>query len=137
MMHGLLEILNQRRQSSSSQQQGFDLVSGVFSTIKAIQAAVTLGTSCSSGLEGPSVYIGKSCAIGFSLMMENNRVRKIVLVAAGAAFGITSGTLVVLLQVCNFQLRFILLKGLLVDVNTVLKFNKTASSYTTCNAKFI
>ncbi|XVF70997.1 hypothetical protein PTKIN_Ptkin11bG0206600 [Pterospermum kingtungense] len=91
MMHGLLEILNQIRQSSSSQQQGFDLVAGVFPTIKAIQAAVTLGTGCSLGPEGPSVDIGKSCANGFSLMMENNRERKIALVAAGAAAGIASG----------------------------------------------
>ncbi|XP_022733128.1 chloride channel protein CLC-f isoform X2 [Durio zibethinus] len=91
MMHGLLEILNQIRQSSSSQQQGFDLVAGVFPTIKAIQAAVTLGTGCSLGPEGPSVDIGKSCANGFSLMMENNRERKIALVAAGAASGIASG----------------------------------------------
>ncbi|XVE50965.1 hypothetical protein DITRI_Ditri01bG0204800 [Diplodiscus trichospermus] len=91
MMHGLLEILNQIRQSSSSQQQGFDLVAGVFPTIKAIQAAITLGTGCSLGPEGPSVDIGKSCANGFSLMMENNRERKIALVAAGAASGIASG----------------------------------------------
>ncbi|XVF03512.1 hypothetical protein REPUB_Repub05bG0001300 [Reevesia pubescens] len=91
MMHGLIEILNQIRQSSSSQQQGFDLVAGVFPTIKAIQAAVTLGTGCSLGPEGPSVDIGKSCANGFSLMMENNRERKIALVAAGAAAGIASG----------------------------------------------
>ncbi|KAL4340589.1 hypothetical protein GQ457_08G008110 [Hibiscus cannabinus] len=91
MMHGLLEILNQIRQSSSSQQQGFSLVAGVFPTVKAIQAAVTLGTGCSLGPEGPSVDIGKSCANGFSLMMENNRERKIALVAAGAASGIASG----------------------------------------------
>ncbi|KAE8679190.1 Chloride channel protein CLC-f [Hibiscus syriacus] len=91
MMHGLLEILNQIRQSSSSQQQGFSLVAGVFPTVKAIQAAITLGTGCSLGPEGPSVDIGKSCANGFSLMMENNRERKIALVAAGAASGIASG----------------------------------------------
>ncbi|XP_042949997.1 chloride channel protein CLC-f isoform X2 [Carya illinoinensis] len=90
MMHGLLEILHQIRQSSSSQRRGFDLVAGVFPTIKAIQAAVTLGTGCSLGPEGPSVDIGKSCAYGFSLMMENNRERKIALVAAGAAAGIAS-----------------------------------------------
>lgn len=92
MMHGLLEILHQIRQSSSSQRQGFDLVAGVFPTIKAIQAAITLGTGCSLGPEGPSVDIGKSCANGFSLMMENNRERRIALVAAGAAAGIASGT---------------------------------------------
>ncbi|XP_024018675.1 chloride channel protein CLC-f isoform X2 [Morus notabilis] len=91
MMHGLVEILNQIKQSSSSHGQGFDLLSGVFPTIKAIQAAVTLGTGCSLGPEGPSVDIGKSCANGFSLMMENNRERKIALVAAGAAAGISSG----------------------------------------------
>lgn len=92
MMHGLLEILDQITQSSSSQRQGFDLLAGVFPTIKAVQAAVTLGTGCSLGPEGPSVDIGKSCANGFSLMMENNRERKIALVAAGAAAGISSGT---------------------------------------------
>lgn len=91
-MHGLIEILNQIRQSSgSSERQGFDFVAGVFPTIKAIQAAVTLGTGCSLGPEGPSVDIGKSCANGISLMMENNRERRIALVAAGAAAGISSG----------------------------------------------
>lgn len=92
MMHGLLEILDQIRPSSSSKGQGPDLLAGVFPTIKAIQAAITLGTGCSLGPEGPSVDIGKSCANGFSLMMENNRERKIALVAAGAAAGISSGS---------------------------------------------
>lgn len=94
MMHGLLEILEQIKPSTtskSSQRQGFDLLGGVFPTIKAIQAAVTLGTGCSLGPEGPSVDIGKSCAHGCYLMMENNRERKIALVAAGAAAGIASG----------------------------------------------
>ncbi|XP_068498786.1 chloride channel protein CLC-f isoform X2 [Phaseolus vulgaris] len=91
MMCGLLEILDQIKQSTGSQTQGFDFLAGVFPTIKAIQAAVTLGTGCSLGPEGPSVDIGKSCANGFSLMMEHNRERKIALVAAGAAAGISSG----------------------------------------------
>ncbi|KAF2582454.1 hypothetical protein F2Q68_00006942 [Brassica cretica] len=91
MMHGLLEILDQIRQSSSSQGQGVDLLAGIFPVIKAIQAAVTLGTGCSLGPEGPSVDIGKSCANGFALMMENNRERRIALTAAGAASGIASG----------------------------------------------
>ncbi|KAF8031310.1 hypothetical protein BT93_D0491 [Corymbia citriodora subsp. variegata] len=91
MMHGLLEILDQIKQSMSSQRQGFDLLAGVFPSVKAIQAAVTLGTGCSLGPEGPSVDIGKSCAHGFSIMMENNRERKIALIAAGAAAGISSG----------------------------------------------
>ncbi|RDX62620.1 Chloride channel protein CLC-f [Mucuna pruriens] len=93
MMCGLLEILDQIKQSTTTQTQtqGFDFLAGIFPTIKAIQAAVTLGTGCSLGPEGPSVDIGKSCANGFSLMMEHNRERKIALVAAGAAAGISSG----------------------------------------------
>nr|DAD23746.1 TPA_asm: hypothetical protein HUJ06_025209 [Nelumbo nucifera] len=91
MMHGLLEIFDQIRQSRSSHSQGIDLVAGVFPTIKAIQAAVTLGTGCSLGPEGPSVDIGKSCANGCSEMMESNRERRIALVAAGSAAGIASG----------------------------------------------
>ncbi|CAL5201108.1 unnamed protein product [Lathyrus oleraceus] len=92
MMCGLLEILDQIKQASySPRRQGFDLFAGIYPTVKAIQAAVTLGTGCSLGPEGPSVDIGKSCANGFSLMMENNRERKIALVAAGAAAGISSG----------------------------------------------
>ncbi|KAL8147014.1 hypothetical protein AgCh_004653 [Apium graveolens] len=91
MLHGLLEILDQIKQSTSSQGQGFDLLAGVFPFVKAIQAAITLGTGCSLGPEGPSVDIGKSCANGCSAMMENNNERRIALVAAGAAAGIASG----------------------------------------------
>lgn len=91
MMHGLLEIIDQIMQSTASQGQGFDLLAAVFPTMKAIQAAVTLGTGCSLGPEGPSVDIGKSCANGCSLMMENNRERRIALLAAGAAAGIAAG----------------------------------------------
>lgn len=91
MMHGLLEIFEQIKQSRTSQKQSIDPVAGVFPTIKAIQAAVTLGTGCSLGPEGPSVDIGKSCANGFAVMMENNRERRIAFVAAGAAAGISSG----------------------------------------------
>ncbi|XP_075494659.1 chloride channel protein CLC-f-like [Primulina tabacum] len=91
VLHGLLEILDQIMQSNSLQGQGFDIFAAIFPTVKAIQAAVTLGTGCSLGPEGPSVDIGKSCANGFSMTMENNRERRIALVAAGAAAGIASG----------------------------------------------
>ncbi|XP_047334286.1 chloride channel protein CLC-f-like [Impatiens glandulifera] len=91
MLHGLNEILQQIKQSTSAYGQGFDLLAGVYPVIKAIQAAVTLGTGCSLGPEGPSVDIGKSCASGCSVMMENNRERRLALVAAGAAAGIASG----------------------------------------------
>ena len=91
MMHGLLEIFEQIKQSLSSQREGIDFMSAIFPTIKAIQAAITLGTGCSLGPEGPSVDIGKSCAIGCAEMMENNRERRIALIAAGSAAGIASG----------------------------------------------
>uniref|UniRef100_N1R3L8 Chloride channel protein n=1 Tax=Aegilops tauschii TaxID=37682 RepID=N1R3L8_AEGTA len=91
MMHGLLEIFEQIRLSMSSQREGIDFMSAIFPAIKAIQAAITLGTGCSLGPEGPSVDIGKSCAIGCAEMMENNRERRIALIAAGSAAGIASG----------------------------------------------
>lgn len=89
MLHGLLEILEQIKQSTPG--NGLNFLSGFFPVVKAIQAAVTLGTGCSLGPEGPSVDIGKSCANGCSLMMESNKERRIALVAAGAAAGIASG----------------------------------------------
>uniref|UniRef100_A0A0D6QYJ3 Chloride channel protein n=1 Tax=Araucaria cunninghamii TaxID=56994 RepID=A0A0D6QYJ3_ARACU len=91
VMHGLLEIVDQIKQPRPPQRWSFDLLAGLCPTIKAIQAAVTLGTGCSLGPEGPSVDIGKSCAYGCSEMMQNNRERRIALVAAGAAAGISSG----------------------------------------------
>ncbi|KAL4558944.1 hypothetical protein LXL04_037149 [Taraxacum kok-saghyz] len=89
MLHGLLEILEQIKQSTPG--NGLNFLSGFFPIVKAIQAAVTLGTGCSLGPEGPSVDIGKSCANGCSLMMESNKERRIALVAAGAAAGIAAG----------------------------------------------
>ncbi|KAJ3707457.1 hypothetical protein LUZ61_011162 [Rhynchospora tenuis] len=91
MMHGLLDIFQQIKQMRNSQRHSFDLLASVFPTIKAVQAAVTLGTGCSLGPEGPSVDIGKSCANGCSELMDNNRERRIALLAAGAAAGIASG----------------------------------------------
>ncbi|KAK1619761.1 hypothetical protein QYE76_025278 [Lolium multiflorum] len=91
MMHGLLEIVEQLKLAKPPQSEGISLLAAIFPTVKAVQAAVTLGTGCSLGPEGPSVDIGKSCALGCSEMMENNRERRIALVAAGAAAGIASG----------------------------------------------
>ncbi|KAL5708389.1 hypothetical protein ACHQM5_019189 [Ranunculus cassubicifolius] len=91
MMHGLLHITEQINQSRASSRQGCELDSGVFPLIKAVQAAITLGTGCSLGPEGPSVDIGKSCANGCSEWMDNNREKRIAFLAAGAAAGIASG----------------------------------------------
>jgi hypothetical protein len=102
VMHGLLEIIDQIKQSRPRQKRRFDLLAILCPTIKAIQAAVTLGTGCSLGPEGPSVDIGKSCAHGFAETMQNNRERRIALVAAGAAAGISSGTITSLRLFCPF-----------------------------------
>lgn len=93
MMHGVLEIFEQIKKNGFSPRPKFDCMAGIFPTVKALQAAVCLGTGCSLGPEGPSVEIGKSCANGCSKMMDNNRERKIAFVAAGAAAGISSGVL--------------------------------------------
>nr|CAD1817302.1 unnamed protein product [Ananas comosus var. bracteatus] len=45
MMHGLLEIFEQIKQSRSTERHGIDFLTGIFPTIKAVQAAVTLGDS--------------------------------------------------------------------------------------------
>lgn len=92
VLHGLLEILEQVMHFTSSQEQGFNAFAAITPIVKAIQAAITLGTGCSLGPEGPSVDIGKSCANGFSVTMENNRERRVALIAAGAAAGIAAGT---------------------------------------------
>ncbi|KVH99231.1 Chloride channel, core [Cynara cardunculus var. scolymus] len=89
MLHGLLEVLDQIKQLTLG--HGLNFLSGFFPMVKAIQAAVTLGTGCSLGPEGPSVDIGKSCANRCSLMMENNKEHKTAFVAAGADAGIASG----------------------------------------------
>ncbi|TVU28302.1 hypothetical protein EJB05_19815, partial [Eragrostis curvula] len=91
MMHGLLEIFEQLKLAKTAQGQGINFIAAIFPTVKAVQAAVTLGTGCSLGPEGPSVDIGRSCANACSEMMENNRERRIALIAAGAAAGIASG----------------------------------------------
>eukprot|EP00850_Spirogloea_muscicola_P016272 SM000131S26702 [mRNA] locus=s131:116549:119936:+ [translate_table: standard] len=59
--------------------------------LKALAAAVSLGTGSSLGPEGPSVEIGASIASGLGAVLKNSRERKLALVAAGSAAGIASG----------------------------------------------
>lgn len=61
--------------------------------LKAVAAVVTLGTGNSLGPEGPSVEIGASVANGLGTVLKNSRERKLALVAAGSAAGISSGEL--------------------------------------------
>ncbi|EFJ35443.1 hypothetical protein SELMODRAFT_80641 [Selaginella moellendorffii] len=92
VMHTLLSILDQVKASRTQERRGkVDYLAASVPAIKAMQAAVTLGTGNSLGPEGPSVDIGKACAHGCSELMKNNRERRIALVAAGAAAGIAAG----------------------------------------------
>ncbi|KAI3703160.1 hypothetical protein L6452_28916 [Arctium lappa] len=59
--------------------------------LKAVAAAVTLGTGNSLGPEGPSVEIGASVAKGVGFLFDRDAQRKLSLRAAGSAAGISSG----------------------------------------------
>lgn len=59
--------------------------------LKAIAASVTLGTGNSLGPEGPSVEIGSAIAKGVGRIFEWRGDKKLSLVAAGSAAGISSG----------------------------------------------
>ena len=59
--------------------------------LKALAAAVTLGSGNSLGPEGPSVEIGSAIGRGTGGLMQGSRERTIALVAAGSAAGIASG----------------------------------------------
>ncbi|CAM6082196.1 unnamed protein product [Calypogeia fissa] len=92
MMHAVLGILDQIKASRPPQpRHTIDWLAGAKPTMKATQAMVTLGTGCSLGPEGPSVDIGKAWANGLATVMKNNKERRIALVAAGAAAGISAG----------------------------------------------
>ncbi|GJP32874.1 hypothetical protein CLOM_g17467 [Closterium sp. NIES-68] len=103
MLHALGGIIEQSQSSSQNQgqnrgstlrleqQRGIDWGAAFTPVIRAIQAAVTLGTGSSLGPEGPSVDIGKAWADGMAEILMNTHERKTALVAAGAAAGISSG----------------------------------------------
>ncbi|XP_058069417.1 chloride channel protein CLC-e isoform X2 [Magnolia sinica] len=59
--------------------------------LKALAASITLGTGNSLGPEGPSVEIGASIAKGVGNLFERGGERRLSLVAAGSAAGISSG----------------------------------------------
>ncbi|XP_043712914.1 chloride channel protein CLC-e isoform X2 [Telopea speciosissima] len=59
--------------------------------LKAVAASATLGTGNSLGPEGPSVEIGASIGKGVSNLFESSSERRLSLVAAGSAAGISSG----------------------------------------------
>ncbi|GAB4834136.1 hypothetical protein Ancab_032399 [Ancistrocladus abbreviatus] len=59
--------------------------------LKSLAACITLGTGNSLGPEGPSVEIGSSVAKGIGTLFDKSAQRKVSLVAAGSAAGISSG----------------------------------------------
>ncbi|CAI5464710.1 unnamed protein product [Closterium sp. Yama58-4] len=68
-----------------------NLVAVLRPVLKAVAAAVTLGTGNSLGPEGPSVEIGASVGKGAGKVVQGGRERTIALVAAGSAAGISAG----------------------------------------------
>ncbi|KAL3684926.1 hypothetical protein R1sor_002948 [Riccia sorocarpa] len=91
LMHGIVAILDQVKASRPRRRYRLDWLGGTKPILKATQAMVSLGTGCSLGPEGPSVDIGKAWGHGLATVMKNNRERRIALVAAGAAAGISAG----------------------------------------------
>ncbi|KAL5673962.1 hypothetical protein ACJX0J_018268, partial [Zea mays] len=59
--------------------------------LKAVAASFTLGTGNSLGPEGPSVEIGSAIAKGFGDVFEWDGGKRLSLVAAGSAAGLSSG----------------------------------------------
>jgi H+/Cl- antiporter ClcA/CBS domain-containing protein len=60
-------------------------------TIKAIAAAVSLGTGASLGPEGPSVEIGSNVGVFLSKILKVSQERQRLLLGAGAAAGFAAG----------------------------------------------
>jgi H+/Cl- antiporter ClcA len=85
----IVGILNSLRGSLKKESKE-DTVQGAI--LKAIAASITLGTGNSLGPEGPSVEIGSQIAKGFGNLFRWSGGKRLSLVAAGSAAGISSGT---------------------------------------------
>ncbi|KAJ3704307.1 hypothetical protein LUZ61_008012 [Rhynchospora tenuis] len=81
-------ILNSLRSYLKKDSKEDTLPGGV---LKAIAASVTLGTGNSLGPEGPSVEIGSTIAKGFGNLFQWSGGKRLSLIAAGSAAGISSG----------------------------------------------
>lgn len=89
----LVSLLNNVRNMLDEQSGGtLSPVKGAVGPfLRAVAAAVTLGTGNSLGPEGPSVEIGASIARGVGSVFGNGSGKSLSLVAAGSAAGIASG----------------------------------------------
>lgn len=85
----LLNVFRNALEEENSAEHGLKAV--LKPMLKAVAAAVTLGTGNSLGPEGPSVEIGTSVAKGVASLFDRNSQRKLSLKAAGSAAGISSG----------------------------------------------
>ncbi|XP_022682653.1 chloride channel protein CLC-e isoform X2 [Setaria italica] len=85
--------LNALRSSIKTNSNGHvsKIQSAVRPFLKAVAASFTLGTGNSLGPEGPSVEIGSSIAKGFGNVFDWEGGKRLSLVAAGSAAGISSG----------------------------------------------
>ncbi|XP_068648432.1 chloride channel protein CLC-e [Aristolochia californica] len=95
VMVGLLNALRSTLENSLETSKESTLLRYVKAALrpflKAVAASITLGTGNSLGPEGPSVEIGASIAKGIGHLFERSSKRKLSLVAAGSAAGISSG----------------------------------------------
>ena len=100
--------LNTLRSSIKTNSDGsVSNIKGVFRPfLKAVAASFTLGTGNSLGPEGPSVEIGSAIAKGFGNVFGWEGGKKLSLVAAGSAAGISSGKFYILNR------SYILLQGM-------------------------
>ena len=107
LLNTMRQTLDNDTENDKAKATRLDDVRGVLRAfLKAVGAAVTLGTGCSLGPEGPSVEIGASIANGVGTVLSNSRERKLSLVAAGCAAGIASGFITPLLSAVDHHLLF-------------------------------
>ncbi|XP_059654091.1 chloride channel protein CLC-e isoform X1 [Cornus florida] len=88
----IVGILNALRGALEGPTKGIFISKAALEPIlKTMAACITLGTGNSLGPEGPSVEIGASIAKGVGSLFDKSAQRKLSLVAAGSAAGISSG----------------------------------------------
>ncbi|XP_059654093.1 chloride channel protein CLC-e isoform X2 [Cornus florida] len=87
----IVGILNALRGALEGPTKGIFISKAALEPIlKTMAACITLGTGNSLGPEGPSVEIGASIAKGVGSLFDKSAQRKLSLVAAGSAAGISS-----------------------------------------------
>ncbi|GMH09684.1 hypothetical protein Nepgr_011525 [Nepenthes gracilis] len=91
LLVGILNVLREALEGPTSGVLVNHLKGVLQPLLKSLAACITLGTGNSLGPEGPSVEIGSSIAKGIGALFDKGAKRKVSLVAAGSAAGISSG----------------------------------------------